>query len=93
MNHFEINVSCAGRHVFATHPRSVTTEQECARLYNLFREAFPLRDGFHITVSKQVSAWSYIDPSMLPLSARDVVNAAWGDNRPVSAGAVIKQVL
>lgn len=73
--HYEINVSLNGQHFFATHPRSVTTERECARLYVEFERAFPAREGYRLSVSTSETTWSAVSPKDLPLSARDVVMA------------------
>jgi hypothetical protein len=74
--HYELNVSKDGRHVFATHPRSVLTEREAARLYVLFTQAFPEAKGYQIMVDRFNETYTRLRPDQLPLSALDVVNAA-----------------
>lgn len=71
--HYEINVSKDGQHVFATHPRSVTTEREAARLYVLFEQAFPPADGFRTTCTRHEETGTLLRPDQLPLSTRDAV--------------------
>lgn len=71
--HYEINVSKDGQHVFATHPRSVTTEREAARLYVLFERAFPEKYGYQITVDRFNETYTRMRPDQLPLSIRDAV--------------------
>lgn len=47
--HYEINVSQRGHHVFATHPRSLYTLDQAARVYGMLTRAFPASEGFNIT--------------------------------------------
>ncbi len=51
--HYEINVSHRGHHVFATHPRSLTTLDQAARVYAMFTNSFPASEGFVITATRQ----------------------------------------
>lgn len=51
--HYEINVSQLGHHVFATHPRSLTTLNQAAKVYVMLTNAFPTSEGFVITVTRQ----------------------------------------
>lgn len=51
--HYEINVSQLGHHIFATHPRSLTTLKQAAKVYVMLTSAFPASAGFVITVTKQ----------------------------------------
>lgn len=71
--HYEINVSKDGHHVFATHPRSVTTGAEAVRLHILFKQAFPVAGGYKVDVTRVETASHSVTPGDLPLSARDVV--------------------
>jgi len=50
--HYEINVTKHGRHLFATHPRSLTNHYDLARVETLFRKKFPSDEGFKISVRK-----------------------------------------
>jgi len=49
---YEINVSQWGKHLFATHKRSITTVQELEYIIKLFEDKFPEYDGYKITVSR-----------------------------------------
>lgn len=71
--HYEINVSKDGRHVFATHPRSVTTAREAARLCDMFEQAFPETEDYKIDVTCKETTSITVKPGDLPLSAQDVV--------------------
>lgn len=51
--HYEINVSQLGHHVFATHPRSLTSLAQAAKVYVMLTRAFPASEGFVITVTRQ----------------------------------------
>jgi hypothetical protein len=50
-NHYEINVSLNGKHLFATAERSARDKQDAERLFRLFAEKFPERDGYSIRVT------------------------------------------
>lgn len=49
--HYEINVSRNGQHVFATHPRSLTTRKGLTELLRLFNQKFPSNEGFEISAA------------------------------------------
>ena len=49
--YYEINVSLNGKHLFATHKRSVTSESKLKEVYNIFKDKFSKEDGFEITVT------------------------------------------
>lgn len=51
--HYEINVSQHGHHVFATHPRSLPTLGQAAKVYDMLTKAFPASEGFIITATRQ----------------------------------------
>jgi hypothetical protein len=51
-NHYEINISLNGKHLFATHPRSLTTEKEYNTTLAVLQEKFLQTDGYLITASK-----------------------------------------
>ena len=55
-DHFEINVSKDGKHLFATAPRSLPScdEKKELDLYILFRQKFPESEGYEISVTKWV---------------------------------------
>jgi hypothetical protein len=50
-SHFEINVSLDGRHLFATAPRSCTTEAEAKHVLEHIKLAFKDRPGFKISIT------------------------------------------
>ena len=50
-SHYEINVSLDGRHLFATAPRSCTTEAEMNRAYAEIVARFPASEGFKVSVT------------------------------------------
>lgn len=39
--HYEINVSKGLQHLFATHPRSLTTSEEAEKVWDMLVKAFP----------------------------------------------------
>lgn len=49
--YYEINVSLNGKHLFATHKRSVTSGSKLKEVYNIFKDKFSKEDGFEITVT------------------------------------------
>jgi hypothetical protein len=62
---YEINVSQNGRHLFATHERSITTLAELKRLYVLFADLFRESDGYELSVSCNHEARFSIDSEEL----------------------------
>lgn len=50
-SHYEINVSWNGKHLFATAPRSATTEEQFTKLYSLLKRQFPAREGYAVTAT------------------------------------------
>jgi hypothetical protein len=51
-NHFEINVSLNGQHLFATADRSCVGTHELKRVLPLIIKKFPKSEGFEISVQK-----------------------------------------
>ncbi len=49
---YEINVSKRGKHVFATHERSLSTLSQAAEVVKRLEIAFPEAEGYLITVSR-----------------------------------------
>ncbi len=49
--HYEINVSRFGQHFFATAPRSLDTLEDACRMFELFKDKFPLGDGFALRLT------------------------------------------
>ena len=50
--YYEINVSLNGKHLFATAERSIVNTFQLQKVYNLFKEKFPEKDGYKINVTK-----------------------------------------
>lgn len=50
--YYEINVSKDGKHLFATDKRSIKYYWELERVYRIFEQKFPEREGYKITVTK-----------------------------------------
>lgn len=48
-NHYEINVSYRGRHLFATAERSATDKGTAEMLFNLLRAKFPKEKEYEVT--------------------------------------------
>ena len=48
--YYEINVSKAGRHLFATHARSCQNDAEARKVYRVIVEKFPKAEGYNVTV-------------------------------------------
>ena len=49
---YEINVAKDGKHVFATHERSLSTLNQAAEVLKRLEIAFPETEGYSITVSR-----------------------------------------
>ena len=47
-SHYEINVSLNGKHLFATSERSCRDKEPTKKLVELFREKFPVADGYKV---------------------------------------------
>ncbi len=47
---YEINISLNGKHLFATHERSLQNEREMKRCLKIFMEKFPESEGYNISV-------------------------------------------
>jgi hypothetical protein len=54
--HYEINVVFHSRHLFATHPRSITTRSDLEKVEQIFRKKFPSDEGFEISVRRVVTS-------------------------------------
>lgn len=50
--YYEINVSLKGKHLFATHERSIVNNDEYRKVMEIFEEKFPKSEGFNISVTK-----------------------------------------
>lgn len=49
--YYEINVSLNGKHLFATHERSITDKWKLEAVYKVFKEKFPKEEGYDIGVT------------------------------------------
>ena len=49
--YYEINVSLNGKHYFATHERSITTEKEALLLFEVFSQKFPASEGYQVSLT------------------------------------------
>jgi hypothetical protein len=63
--HYEINVSHEGRHLFATHERSIRSVEECKRVLEEVVKRFPKEDGFTVTVTRYDNVGKNIDPQVI----------------------------
>lgn len=50
-SYYEINVSLNGYHLFATHPRSLKTEDNANKMVILFKMKFPESQGYKISMT------------------------------------------
>lgn len=50
--YYEINVSLHGKHFFATHERSISTEDKLKEVLKEFIRAFPSSLGYEISATK-----------------------------------------
>jgi HKD family nuclease len=50
--HYEINVAKNGKHVFATHERSLSTLEQTSEVVSRLELAFPKAEGYAISVSE-----------------------------------------
>ena len=51
---YEINVSKDGRHLFATAKRSLTNKEEMLDCLEIFKQKFPVEEGYGIRVTGRV---------------------------------------
>lgn len=60
---YEINVALNGIHFFATHERSLDSEEKLKRVLIIFKEKFPEAEGYNITVTywKKIGEFITID--------------------------------
>ena len=59
--YYEINISKNGKHFFATDKRSITTKRALKEVYEVFKEKFPIEEGYEILVSHVETKGIYID--------------------------------
>lgn len=62
---YEINVSLNGRHLFATHERSITDHFTLKTVYKIFKEKFPSSEGYNITVTDYRTTGSVLNLNQL----------------------------
>lgn len=48
-SYYEINVSMAGTHLFATAPRSLVQKSDFDKVIRIIRAKFPASEGFKVT--------------------------------------------
>lgn len=58
---YEINVALNGKHLFATHERSLTSQSEMKKCLEVFMEKFPASEGYSIMVSEAVKYDKILD--------------------------------
>ncbi len=51
-NHFEINVSLNGRHLFATAERSCVERRKLNEVAKIIQEKFPKSEGYQIAITE-----------------------------------------
>lgn len=59
--YYEINVSLNGKHFFATDKRSITNERALKEVYKVFKEKFPIKEGYDILVSHYETVGKFVD--------------------------------
>jgi hypothetical protein len=59
--YYEINVSKNGRHFFATDKRSITNKRALKEVYEVFKEKFPLEEGYDMLVSRIEIEGKFVD--------------------------------
>ena len=62
---YEINVSLNGHHFFATHERSIVSEQKLKEVYKVFKEKFPEAEGYEISVTYWIKSGREINTEEL----------------------------
>lgn len=61
MSYYDVNVSDREGHVFATAPRSVTSEHDLIKIVRLFKKKFPENQGYKISASYREETGTYVD--------------------------------
>ena len=59
--YYEINVSLNGKHFFATHERSIDSKSQLEKVYKVFKEKFPVSEGYQLSVTHWRTAGEIID--------------------------------
>jgi hypothetical protein len=50
--YYELNISLNGRHFFATAERSITSEDELKKVYDVLKVKFPHSEGYRIGITR-----------------------------------------
>lgn len=69
--HYEINVSHNGRHLFATHARSITNTSDLQRVAPEIMARFPTSEGFEVTATHYFDDAEFINLSDVAVKAAD----------------------
>lgn len=59
--YYEINVALNGKHFFATDKRSITNKRALKDVYKVFKEKFPLEEGYDMIVSCVETTGKHVD--------------------------------
>lgn len=70
--YYEINVSLNEKHFFATDKRSITTKSQMEKVYKIFKEKFPLSEGYEILVSKMETRGTFVDTNYMDNEQEDL---------------------
>lgn len=60
-HHYEINVAKDGRHLFATHERSLTNKWDYEKVMKIMKEKFPASEGYNVTATGEYQFGITID--------------------------------
>lgn len=59
--YYEINVALNGQHLFATDKRSITNKFALDVVYRIFKEKFPMEEGYDILVTQWDNVGKFVD--------------------------------
>lgn len=51
-DYYEINIALAGKHLFATAPRSITSRETLIKVYQIIKLKFPASEDYQISIIK-----------------------------------------
>lgn len=63
--HYEINVAKNGKHLFATHERSLTNERKALEVFTELRTRFPSGEGYSVSMSRMETVGRPVDVERL----------------------------
>ncbi len=63
--HYEINVSFAGRHFFATAKHSIDTKEKLKEVLEVMVKKFPEKEGYELMVSYRTEGGCYLNNAAL----------------------------